>query len=120
MYDNHGAKLMNLKETIFAAVDRKVSPFDVPEWGVSLFLRSWTGKDRSALIAHETTNKASHEFTVRVVIASVCNDQGDPIFTDKDIPQLQQKNGLALERIALEALKINGLGRDAVEVEKKD
>jgi hypothetical protein len=45
-------------------------------------------------------------------VFSVCNEQGEHLFTERDIPALLKKPLAPLQRCAIEAMKVNGITLD--------
>ena len=106
------------RDLILAATDRQPAPLDVPEWGGQVFLRPMSGAQRERLETIFRDKKESARATVAAY--SVCNEAGTPLFTDADIPALNDRSGRALDRIFAAALKLNGLGKDDLENAEKN
>lgn len=113
---------MSLRETILAARDIDREIVDVPEWGVSIEVRSMSAGARLSLLQH-----ASQSGTVELnnmipgLIVACCFDpeSGDAIFTDKDASLLLAKNTRVIERLAEVAMKLSKMLPEAVD-EGKD
>lgn len=118
---------MNLtKDAIIQAQDFSLVPMDVPEWGGRIYLRKWTGKDRALFFSKSIRPEGDSagidwdtlfDNMVLAVALSVCDEGGSRIFntSEADMSLLGSKNGDVIQRIYTEALKINGMGQDAVE-----
>jgi hypothetical protein len=96
---------MSLKETIFSANDITKELVEVPEWGVTVEIRSMTAAERAKLGMYAMT-----------VIATVYDPAtGLPVFTDQDKESILSKNGAVVERLATKALGSSGLTAEAVD-----
>ena len=110
---------MNLKEKIFSADDITKELVEVPEWGVTVEVRSMTANERAKL--GETTSKNGDKTDVALmyaltVIATVYDPEtGLPVFTDQDKEAILSKNGAIVERLASKALSSSGLTDKAVD-----
>lgn len=93
------------RSQILASWDLKTDEVKVPEWGGTVFVRTMTGTQRDELEVRLKDNKSN----VRAYVAArtVCDEVGDLIFSDKDIPELGKKSGAALDRIFEAAIKLN-------------
>lgn len=96
---------MNLREMILAADDKRLVAVDAPEWGCTLYLRAWSGADR-AKVQHLDRDS---DLMAKVFILSVCDSWGERLFKDEDLADVLDKDGVAIERIALLALDHNGI-----------
>jgi hypothetical protein len=105
---------MSLKEKIFAAKDHATGTIEVPEWGVTLHLKSWTGKERKKL--QKLRNDPDQMYDA--VLLTVLDEEGNPVFTKDDLPKLLEKNSAILERIVLAATQHNGVTQAQVDAAK--
>lgn len=122
-----------LAQQILDAEDVEIRECKVPEWGVTLELRSPNGEERAALAESFIDLKATQEtgetqmrdlkrmYPTLVIACAYDPDSGERLFEmdDATIAALNRKNGAVLERVALTCLEIAGLQPDAVE-ETKD
>lgn len=90
----------------------KKEKVDIPELGDVVYVRELTAKEQDELAA-KFANKStgSREW---MAIKSVCDEAGNPIFTDKDFEALSGISGNFLNRVLLAASKISGLSEDEV------
>lgn len=104
---------------ILDAVDLESIEIDVPEWGGVVRLRAMSAADR---VAYEdklaTFDEDGASAGVRVVrglacliIATVVDEDDEPLFTDADLDALQEKSFEVLNRVAEAAAGINGMGK---------
>lgn len=109
---------MNLKEAIFSADDITKELVEVPEWGVTVEVRSMTAAERAKL--GEGASKGDKTdvglMYAMTVIATVYDPTtGLPVFTDQDKEAILSKNGAVVERLATKALGSSGLTDKAVD-----
>lgn len=110
---------MTLKETILSKIDSDIIPFQVDEWGCQVFLRTWTGTERVEFAKWHTDNKNSHELHAKVCVLSLCDDAGNRLFSDADMPVLMSKSGRVITEIGVASLEHNGISEDAITQAKK-
>jgi hypothetical protein len=53
-------------------------------------------------------------FGLQLLIASVVNDDGSPVFTEADLPALQQAAGRKVDKLVEAVLEVNGYGGQKV------
>lgn len=116
---------MSLMDKIRAANDRPKEHVEVPEWGVDFYLLSMSGKDRdlyeNRMLRARTGNGGSIEgMRASLIVACAVDESGNRVFTDADIPDLQAKSGVVLDRLATVAMRVSGLitEEQAEELEK--
>lgn len=107
----------SLREKILAVQDKTTKAMEVPEWGATVYIRSWTAGDRSKVMGfvNKTRDDASKnaECNCRTLVLSLVREDGEAIFNDKDVPALLEKNGVVIERIIAEILEFNAAGVSA-------
>lgn len=123
----------SIAQRIFEADDITSSMYDVPEWGVTLELRSPTAEERSdlqkAFIDMEASQQTG-ELVMRdmksmwpAIVITCCYDPatGERAFemNPATMAALNRKNGAVLERLAGACMPIVGLTSEDVE-EKKE
>lgn len=91
----------------------------VPEWGRSVRLVSLTGLERNriAVASREHVKRTGQDeanlyFQARVIAASMVDGEGLHIATQADAEALMKKNGGALTRLFLVAMRLSGMGDD--------
>src|SRR5690349_5982568 len=105
---------MNARELILQADDLQREEVPVPEWGLSVFVRTMTGRERDRFEAlHQSMSL--DDFRARVALFTVCDSEGRPLFTEADIPALSAKSARALDRIAARAMQLNRITEADVE-----
>src|SRR5688572_15240742 len=99
---------MSLRDTILSANDISVSPVEVPEWGCTVYVRTWSEADAMKVKRAGKTGGDDAD----VVLVSACDQDAKPLFTEEDLPALRQKSAVVIGRIAMAAVKHQGIGPD--------
>lgn len=121
--------MSNLRARILAAQDRKLEPVEVPEWGVTVYLRELSAAQvsqyRAVAVAAVDLEKdeikdagALMSIGSLVVAWAACDEQGERLFTDADAAALGEKSAAAIDRLATHVLRISGLGRSPAVAKK--
>lgn len=111
------------RDLILRATDIKNTRLDVPEWGGSVFVRGMNALQRDTMMkAIDPKQEPVPDSQLKAYLCAHCivDDAGNSLFSDADIELLQQKNPVALDRVANEILRLSGIGADAVEVIAKN
>lgn len=98
------------KDDILNADDRKTQVVDVPEWGGQVTIKEMSGfaRDRfETSIMGKNGGANMQNIRSKLVIASVIDESGNLMFTEKDINKLSNKSGAALDRIYDAVQKLN-------------
>ena len=111
---------------ILAAQDMKLEAIEVPEWGGTVYVRNMTGKARDAF-ERSRFKMVGDKFEVihantraSLLAVSICNAQGQLLFTPEDIEALGEKNGAILDRLFDVAQRLSGLRKEDVEARIKN
>lgn len=110
--------MADLRGKIFEADDITKELLEVPEWGVTVEIRSMTAGQRATLTEGATSGDKVDvsNMYAKTVIATVFDpESGLPIFNNNDREAILSKNGVVIERLATKALGSSGLGDKAVE-----
>jgi len=113
------------KTEILTANDLQTEDINVPEWGGSVRVRSFTGRERDAFEASMVRGDGKDRkvdltnMRARLVGLTVIDETGQRLFTDEEADLLGAKSGAALDRVFAVAQKLNGLsGADVEELTK--
>ena len=102
--------------------DLQIQKLQIPEWNnEEICLKPFSSQDRDRFESEmQSTSKTKFEnIRARVAIKTVCDENGNLIFTEADITELGNKSAAAMSRIFDEAMKINHITDDDVkELEK--
>lgn len=110
--------MTDLRKSIFEVDDITKELLEVPEWKVTVEIRSMTAAQRATLTEGVTsTDKVDiSNMYAKTVIATVFDPAtGLPVFTDQDREAILSKNGSVIERLATKALGSSGLSDKAVD-----
>jgi hypothetical protein len=112
------------KAQILEAQDLQVEDVEVPEWGGTVRVQGMSGAERNRLEQSwagmsknggELSEQAWGNIYARLTAICAVDEQGERLFTSKDVEALGQKSALALQRVALAAMRVSGLSQEAVE-----
>lgn len=121
---------MGLRESILEADDLPREDLPIPEWGVTVWVRTLSGTERDAF--EDSNRKVTGSgkgvqitaqmgnFRARLAVLVCCDEDGTRLFSDEDAPALGRKSTAALDRIADVAIRLNRLGPDALEDAEKN
>lgn len=111
------------RAAILDADDAQIIKVDVPEWDGYIHLRvltgrefqrlekMWTKKAQDLLKGEEDTTHALAAF----LAATACDENGKLLFDKRDIKKLNEKNGVALNRLFQQAMDHNKWGVEGIE-----
>jgi len=104
------------KAAILAADDKKMVDFDVPEWGGAVKLRVMTGTERDRFEGEFVGgNKNVDMVRAKLVAKCLCDEEGNRLFTEQEIPSLGEKSAAVLDRLFSECMKLNRFSKSDVE-----
>ena len=111
---------MLTKEAILKADDLDITAVDVPSWGGQVYIRTMTGGERDGFEqAVSDANKAGkldiRGLKVKLVVLTLCDENGARLFSESDTAALLAKSSKALNSLFIAAQKINGLTESDVE-----
>lgn len=109
------------KDQIIAVQDIKIEAIDVPEWGGSVMVKGLTGKERdqfeSSIVEFNGRKERLNLANVRAKLAclTICDEEGQRLFSEKEVDELAKKSANALQRIFLVAQRLSGITGEDVE-----
>ena len=95
--------------------DIRREPVEVPEWGVTLWVRGMTGRERDQYeesLLEGRGKKARFRFRdarARMVVLCTTDEDGNRVFTDSDVEWLTNKSAAALDRLWGRIRELSGL-----------
>ena len=100
---------MLTKEQILKAGDLKIEKIAVPEWGGDVFIRPLSSRDRDKWEADvSASGKVSYDnLRAKLVARSICDESGNLLFDESDIPALGQKSAAAMQRLFNRLIDLN-------------
>ncbi len=113
---------MSLSNKILSTVTTKSKAIDIPEWGGEFEIRELTASQRDQYGFDATKDPAnfSRGFSVRIIIDTLYDKEGNQVFTPSQAEQLSEQSGTLLADIAAQSQKLSGLSEDAVEEAEKN
>ena len=115
---------MSIRDQIRKAQDRTSQIAEVPEWGVTVEIRSMTGTQRSAIVTALTSdedNKMEALWGGMLVSCVYDPETGDPVFKEDDAEWLlNEKSSTVLDRLSNVCLQVAGIVEGAVDEAGKD
>lgn len=107
------------RDQILQADDLPRKKVTVPEWGGDVFIRVMTSAERDAFEASLTADRTTN-IRARLAIKTLCDEQGNLLFTEGDEAALGAKSGSAIDRIWAESVMFNAISKkDISDLEKK-
>ncbi len=107
------------RTAILARTDLPRQEVDVPEWNGKVWIRCMTAGDRDLWEQHIQT-LGFQNIRAKTAVSCVCDENGNLLFTDKDLPALSALHGKALDRIFEAAVLLSKVGKADLEDLKKN
>lgn len=107
------------KAKILSAKDVRLAKVNVPEWGGDVFVKTLSGTERDAFEDAYSDQKMK-QFRVRFLVLTLCNDDGERLFTDAERDELGKKSSIVINRLFEKAWEHNAFTTEAVESLGKD
>lgn len=100
------------RDEVLAGDHRVLDRVPTPEWGEGrcVFVRSLTAGELIDLTP--SLEKKGPERLAATVVACACDESGQPLFRDEDLPALVRQRSSVMIRIAQAANKLNGVEFD--------
>lgn len=109
------------KEQILAAKDFTSEVVNVPAWGGDVHIRAMSGAERDAFrAAIEGEQAAVGKFEASLLALTLADENGVLLFTLEEVEALRGKSAAVLDKLAQEALRINGMTAAAQEEAAKN
>ena len=106
------------RTAILEADDIRTELVEVPEWGGSVMVKAMSGVERDKFEASVVKQQGSRQIidmsNVRAKICSltICDEQGQLIFSPNDVKALGQKSSAALSRVFAVAQDLSGISAE--------
>ncbi|MCZ2155742.1 MAG: hypothetical protein LC114_17895 [Bryobacterales bacterium] len=125
------------REQILNVNDIERKEIEIPEWGGTVWIRQLTRGEQDAYLKRQMggakvkagKKDIAGEFDAASIYGhdtwlcsrGICDEEGKPLFNEKDVDALAKKNGTAIGRIAQEIVQFSGMAEDLpVEEEAKN
>jgi hypothetical protein len=105
------------RDSILAAVEeaaREVSPFEVPEWGGTVYIRKLSVLDLKKTGFFDGSGDPN-DIPVKVVASCLADEEGTPLFSEEDVAKLSESSFQIILRVFAECAKVNGLAAGELE-----
>jgi len=99
---------------VLALAEQKPTLVEVPEWGGHVYVRSITAAEASALEPGASRDESSR--LALIVARCACDENGERIWKDADIPRLNKMPIAGIVRVAQAVGQLNALGDQEVAV----
>lgn len=109
------------KDQILNADDRDKKEIEVPEWGGSVLISAMTAAERDAFEAGMLDTKGKGDakrlqnFRARFIASCIVDENGNRLFSNKDIVALGSKSSAPISRLFDECRKLNGMTDEDLE-----
>jgi len=103
------------RDDILKADDRPIETVEVPEWGGEVQVRGMIGRSRDEYEASMATVKGgklvpdTENSLAKLVSRCIVGEDGEPMFTPRDVHALGEKSSAALERVGKVAARLSGM-----------
>jgi len=106
-----------IREQILAKSDLITQEVEIPEWGLTLTVKTLTGTERDEYEASLIKGRKADLTNMRAKLCARCivDQNGKRIFADSDIKALGGKSALALDKVFEVAQELNGIGTKELE-----
>lgn len=117
---------MSVRDRIKQSASKQVDQIEVPEWGVTLGVRSMSARQRAELnrvLIDDSDNHAERQVSMWRALFLGCLvevDTGDPVFTPDDIDWVFDADISVIDRIATRCLEVSRIGKAGVDEAGKD
>ena len=104
------------REDILEIQDIEIEEVEVPEWGGTVCVKGMSGLERDAFEASIVQAKGKgtkvnmENIRAKLAAQTLCDEQGERLFTDADVKLLGKKSAVALQRVFVVAQKLSGIG----------
>ena len=111
--------MSSLSEAIFAVDDIETELVEVPQWKVTVLVKSMNARDRAKMIgksvADNGTFKLEEVLPDLVIHCTYDPETGEQIFLPSDRDALMAKSAAAIELLATVAMKLSGMDENSVD-----
>jgi len=103
------------RKSIFKAVDLDIKKVPVPEWGGDVYVRGLTARERDHFEMSIGAAANLENLRARLVVLTLCTDDGERLFKDSDAIELGKKNAQVMNRLFDVARQMSGMSDQDVE-----
>ena len=112
---------MSIKAKIRSAQDIDREIITIPEWDVSIEVRSMTVRQRASFVAasqdtSDNGDKIENVYGQILVTCCIDPEDGSPVFNEDDLSWLMtEKSGAVIDRLVTSCLEVSGLKEKAID-----
>ena len=108
---------MSLREQILETNDLPLEAVEVPEWKTTVYMRGMTAieRDHWELSIYEAKGIKMENIRARLVVLTICDENGNRLFNDDEVEKLGKKNAKVINRLFEIAQRLSGIGSKDVE-----
>lgn len=111
----------DLRDKIIKANDITTREVEVPEWGVSVWVRTLTAGERAQLARMvEEDGSVPDDYYAQIVACGARDESGERIFDESDIPTINEKSAAAVIRLANEIMAMGRFGESTRALAEKN
>lgn len=115
---------MSIRDRILSSDDTHKKLVEIPEWGVTVEVRSMSGSARASLMQVAVESGGAVDmmkvYPDLIIQTTFDPETGEQVFTPEDRDAIMDKNGSILDRLAEVATSISGFTEKAVDAAGKD
>ena len=106
---------MGLRDDILQIDDLPIEPVEVPEWGMTLYVRSMNGSERDQYEVELMDTKdlplkeKLKNMRAKLVVLTTVDENGQRVFNDDDVVAVGKKSAKALNRLVDVSQKLNAI-----------
>lgn len=105
-----------LAEQIIGANDIELKEIEVPEWGVTVWIRKLSHAQGLDVLASISGDDADvNNVMLTMLLFALCDEAGTRLFSEEQREGLGSKSNHVIKRLFTEAQEFNALGTDAEE-----
>lgn len=110
--------MSKLLEKIKKADKKQLMPIEVPEWGLTVYIKQLTVGERDSFEAEAYANRDSglmSDIRSKFLVRTLCDENGDVLCNPDEFAQLTELSSKPMERLFDAAQKHNSLSDSDVE-----
>jgi len=109
------------RESLLKPVAVPMEEIHIPELDGSVWVKGMTAADRSrferqfSLASGKRNKRKTQEIRERLIVACVCDEQGNKLFTQEDVGAIGAQSAMIIEKIVDVAQRLCGMANEDVE-----
>lgn len=106
-------------DDIFAVDDSELTPYDVPQWGGTIYIRVMNAEEAISFSELTADPARRKQAMLRLVTMCCCNEKGEQLFRPDQVEKLKKKSVKVFLGIQNKIFEINSM-RDETAAEKDE